>query len=164
MFPEFTPKQKKRFWSYVDASAGPDECWPWIGPKQSMGYGRFVYGAGRQFLSHRLMYYFVHGDIPKHCVCHHCDNPICVNPFHLFAGTSKENGEDMARKKRSPYGVNRWNSKLDPDKVRQIRALCQNGQSWRSVAFQFGVTDMAVHKIMRGETWGHVSNSLDDAA
>lgn len=71
-----------RFWGYVDIK-GPDECWNWIGHKDSHGYGKF--GCfGLHFIAHRFIYNLEHpGPICKH-VKHTCENPSCVNPKHLY--------------------------------------------------------------------------------
>lgn len=88
-----------RFWAKVD-KRGPDECWPWTGAKSSHGYGNFCV-EGRTEKASRFSWFLVHGAIePGICICHHCDNPICVNPAHLFAGTRLDNTRDCQAKGR----------------------------------------------------------------
>lgn len=77
-----------------------DGCWIWTGSVCSTGYGR-INSGGKQVLAHRLSFKIHKGKIPKgKLICHKCDNPICVNPKHLFAGTQKDNIVDCVKKKR----------------------------------------------------------------
>jgi len=87
-----------RFWSKVQKT---ENCWLWMGARTKLGYGqRGGRKTGRRY-THRLSWEMRFGPIPEGlCVLHHCDNPPCVNPDHLFLGTKKDNTQDMIAKGR----------------------------------------------------------------
>jgi hypothetical protein len=88
-----------KFWAKVRKAAG---CWEWIADRTAKGYGRKRWGS-RVVLAHRLSWELANGPIPAGLsVCHHCDNPPCVRPSHLFLGTARENVRDMVQKGRRP--------------------------------------------------------------
>jgi len=75
-------------------------CWNYNGYKNDCGYGRLRY-KGKKVLVHRLAYQHYVGDIPStKIICHICDNPACINPEHLYAGTQKDNAQDMTNRNR----------------------------------------------------------------
>jgi len=76
-----------------------DDCWEWPGNRDAKGYG---YVFGKQLRrTHRVMYELMYGPIPEGMlVCHRCDNPSCMNPSHLFLGTSADNNRDCVAKGR----------------------------------------------------------------
>lgn len=98
--PRVIGQAERRFWEKVDKTG---DCWVWTGARDS---GRFQYGifaaAGRTLVkAHRFSYELHQGAIPDGMViCHRCDNPPCVRPDHLFAGTQKDNIHDMDAKGR----------------------------------------------------------------
>lgn len=86
----------ERFFSQVKYSNG---CWEWIGTLRRDGYGKF--GSNyKYYSSHRWSYEYFIGPLGGLLCCHHCDNKKCVNPFHLFAGTQKQNVKDCINKTR----------------------------------------------------------------
>ena len=87
-------------WLFSKASGDPDGCWNFTGHKDRLGYGKVKF-RGKRFLAHRAAYMITNGHLPEGLlVCHHCDNPSCINPQHLFLGTNYDNTMDAVRKGR----------------------------------------------------------------
>ena len=111
------------------------QCWMWTGCVGKDGYGK-VKMSGRTWRAHRMSYALFVTDIPDAlCVLHKCDNPLCVNPIHLFLGTPQDNNDDMRSKGRQrdcPGDLN--GARLHPEKLsrgeshgRAIAAVCPKG-------------------------------------
>lgn len=87
------------FWKYA-RKRGFDECWPWVGVTDQHGYGRVQFMTSK-FKAHRVAFEMFNGPIPDGKIIRHkCDNPNCVNPEHLEAGTQKQNMQDASRRGR----------------------------------------------------------------
>lgn len=175
--PTLTEKDKARFWSKVDKSAGPDGCWIWIGGKFSSGYGQAWIGKNR-FRAHRIAF-VVSGGIfedSKELVCHGpCNNQLCCNPSHLGAGDSKSNMDDKKRDgtayksisgdahysrskpEKMARGEGHGNSRLQESSVRKIRQQYSAGRiSYRNLGKQFGVSASTIERVVNRHLWNHV--------
>lgn len=161
----------ERFWSYVQVNA-LHECWPWIGPTDRKGYGQvwvrdsqIVWAddsGDRQRIASRVMFAMTRGRWPNGFVCHSCDNPPCVNPFHLWEGSALDNMQDMIQKGRQKQpprllGESHPRHKLTDAQVAEIRARHRPGArkgdpaSTFNLAVEFGVSKTLVKKILSGE-------------
>lgn len=146
-----------RFWSKV-AKGAPNECWEWLGARRGhagMQYGCIKAGPWSEG-AHRVSYALAHGvslDALDH-VIHTCDNPGCVNPAHLRAGTRQDNVDDMVSKRRHPFGERAGRAKLTSEDVNAIRASAARGVD---LANKYGVTPDQISRIRHHRSWSLAS-------
>ncbi len=147
---------EERFWDKVDKKSD-DECWEWIGAK-SNGYGDFW--NGKRIKAHQYSWILHKGEIPKGMlICHHCDNPACVNPNHLFLGTVRDNLIDMVNKGRGNfnYGEKYPKHKLNTEDVLLIRKLYRLGASTQiQLAKDFNMSFQQISRIVNNQRWTHI--------
>lgn len=166
---EVSQKTIALFWSHVQKSE--NGCWEWTAYRNKKGYGYLGFGIGKkktlQVIVHRLSYTIEHGEEPKECVLHRCDNPACVRPDHLFLGTREENNLDMVAKGRhgSKLHPEQWKrnrpradkharAKLSWDQVREMRRLYATGAyTYQMLSDQFSMSMSQIANIIRGAQW-----------
>ena len=150
---------EKRFWEKIKVG-NKDDCWEWQASKMSYGYGQFGISAGRVILAHRYSWMLHFGSIPNGLfVLHHCDNPACVNPNHLFIGTQKDNLHDMIRKGRAknppmPMGDSNPNAKLSRHDVKDILNYFERGLATsRELRKLYDISKTTFYKISGRKHW-----------
>lgn len=153
----------QRFLDNVDKT---ESCWIWKGKGCSWGYGRMRID-GKQERTHRISYKLFKGEIPEGLfVCHSCDNPICVNPDHLWLGTASDNHKDMVQKNRHfvpEYkfkkgtkfkGEKNGKSKLTRKQVNEIRSkYIPRAYTQKMLAEEYDVTPDNIKQIISRKTW-----------
>jgi hypothetical protein len=152
-----------RFWEKVD-KRGPDDCWEWQAGFLSGGYGHFrtkvdgvpINGA------HRFSYVLHNGPIPDGMsVCHRCDNPRCVNPTHLWLGTTADNNADRYAKGRHGLhtgtpGEAHPKARLTEQQVLEIRQRFANGERCADLARAYGMHKNTISQILCRRIWRHI--------
>jgi hypothetical protein len=147
-------------------------CWEWQGGK-SHGYGGIAIKQASGYLrlwAHRVAYELLLGTIPAGMeICHHCDNPSCVRPSHLFLGTHADNMRDAFNKgildngiaalagcARDSKGELNPAARLTKEDVREIRVEASKGVFHRKLAERYGITRVQVTNIVNRKRWAHV--------
>jgi hypothetical protein len=163
---------EERFWGKVNKQA-QNGCWEWTSALNDNGYGVMWLAPRRTaFFAHRLSYEMHFGAFDEErFICHHCDNPKCVRPDHLFIGDAADNSHDMCQKGRQRNGClvqkgtrstrfgTRVNfAKLNEDKVFRIKRLMLKGVTAYRIAQWLGLTYGAISLIKKGKNWKHVPN------
>jgi hypothetical protein len=156
-------KQISNFWRKVDKEKSNvfyngTRCWEWTRTTVK-GYGRCWVGFGLM-LAHRVSFELSHGEITDGLqVLHHCDNPPCVNPAHLFLGTTQDNMSDMTKKHRHAdfRGEKHGKAILTAEQVIEIRQRYSAGKiSQQKLGKEYGVSRSAIRHIVTNENWRHI--------
>jgi len=93
---------KSKLLFLIQVAQGPlsTDCWIWLGSRNNGGYGYMAYNGWSEGV-HRISWIIHRGPIPLGMwICHHCDQPGCLRPDHLFLGTPQDNVADMIAKGR----------------------------------------------------------------
>ena len=150
-----TPIQQ-RFESKVTLIPFSD-CHFWDAAQTKFGYGKLSSGKNKWVLAHKFSFEKAKGNVPEGMfVLHTCDNPSCVNPEHLYIGTSKDNAQDRESRKRGnhAFGERHGRSKLSVDLVYKIREEYGTGKfSFRQLGKIYNVDGKTVADIVRNKLW-----------
>jgi hypothetical protein len=147
---ELSPMDFNRFHAKFLRYSDESICWPWQGKPRPDGYGEFTYnyidGKHRTIkLAHIVAYALHYKTEINQFVLHKCDNPICVNPHHLFLGDQAANMQDKqfkGREKRSSFSA-----KL----VSQIEDEIKAGKTHRQIAHEYMISQATVSFIRNGK-------------
>lgn len=147
----------ERFWNRVTI-CGFEECWIWKShqPRASIRI------KGRCYWAARIAFILARKISPKGlCVCHSCDNRLCVNPLHLWLGTDADNSHDCINKGRSKLKLNCCGelnpmSKLTEKDVMAIRSARKGGAKPLHLAAKFSVSPGTISAICKGDRWKYL--------
>lgn len=137
----------------VDEATG---CHEWQRHVSQNGYGT-VKHKRKQWPAHRFMWAYKNGDIPDGMViCHKCDNRCCINPDHLFLGTTQDNVDDKMKKGRfTPLrGEKSGTAKL---KEQDVIAILRDSRPQAKIARDYGVSQSNICLIKQRKAWQEVT-------
>ena len=140
---------------------GPSDCWLWQGSFKGKGYGQIHVGEtwqahlgmrGSRGLAHRVAYFLAHGTLdPDLEVCHECDNPPCVNPNHLWQGTTGENSQDALRKGRLGKG----NRRFTDNEIEAILTKYASEITAPRIAEEYDISRASIYQIVKLKSYRH---------
>lgn len=150
------------FWSRANKT---DNCWEYTGPKNgfTQGYALTHY-EGKYWTVSRLAWVLTYGSIPDGLlICHHCDNPRCVRPDHLFLGTYTDNNRDKSAKGRAKSGGDKLR-KLTDEQIVEVFSKHRSGRySTAMLGIEYNVSQQCMsdwiskmyklHNIQRNDQW-----------
>jgi hypothetical protein len=138
----------------INADTG---CWNWTGPTNGCERGR-VYIDGETFYAYRVSYTAHVGPIPDGAqINHHCDNPACINPEHLYAGTHLDNMRDAVERGRLKLppvrrGPENHHALLTDAQAAEIARRYAAGEATQAqLSAEYGVAVSSIGRIVRGQ-------------
>lgn len=138
------------------------ECREWSGYRLPGGYGRTTW-HGIHVYSHRLAWELSSGPIPDDLwVLHHCDNPPCCRPEHLYLGTPADNAHDREIRQRGSRGEHQPKSLLTERDIPTIFAMAGSGKTQREIGATFHVSQGAIWKVLTRQTWRHINPAASE--
>lgn len=146
----------KKFWRKVNVS-GENDCWMWTGMTYK-GYGKLFRALNYPKAAHRFsMSLHIGRPVkPEEYVLHHCDNPGCVNPKHLFIGTQKDNMQDCVKKGRKKpnglHGDTHPRSRLSKELSVKIKEIYEY-HTVPELARMFNVSTSTIKRVLHGWHW-----------
>lgn len=150
-----------RFWAKVDKTPGhgpKGECWIWIAAVDKDGYGHMWRNeSSRNYAVHRFSWEQHNGPIPDGLgVLHHCDNPPCIRPDHLYCGTTIDNVRDRTvrgRERGELHGM----AIVNESQVRTIRHRYATEKiSQIALGKEYGLSQTAISQIVLRKCWTHI--------
>lgn len=130
----------------------------WWTANVSRRYGQ-IQRNGKPTRAHRAAYELYIGPIPQGVyVLHECDEPLCVNPKHLFLGTSQDNTDDMVSKGRDKkaFGARHYSTELTEKDILKIRNL-SGIVPQREIGRMFGLAQSSISLIINNKNWKQVA-------
>lgn len=149
------------------------QCWIWTGHIQDNNKGHChpsIHYMNKRVLVHRLMYHNYINNVPKYerksdalqvnHKCGHEQNGKCVNPWHMYLGTPKDNMQDALRegtKYKAPRGEKNLRAKLSDKQVQDIKNMKGNtNMSQKEIASIYNI-----HQSQISRWWNQVTRKSD---
>ena len=133
-------------------------CLEWPFRRIPRGYGTIHGSRIGHLYVHRESFRAVKGAIPPRMeICHHCDNPPCFRPAHLFSGTKSDNMQDASRKRRLQIGEDRPFSKMTEEGVVSLIEMRRSGATFAELGAHFGIGAPTAFKIFNRVSWKHIN-------
>lgn len=145
-----------RLLEMLDAHGSSNDClvWPYSRDKNGYGVVQFEQKANR---AHKVAFRVTFGHWAKPYTLHHCDNPPCFNPLHLYAGTMKDNASDRVKRGRQARGEDQGLAVLTEAQVLEIkRDYRYRKVGCYQLAEKYGVCPATIHHALIGRTWRHL--------
>ena len=146
------PTPEERFWQSIEKT---DTCWLWKARTNEHGYG-IISIDKKPIRAHRFSYFLHYGEWPMPEGRHTCDNPPCVRPDHIVAGTHFQNMRDALIRGRTTKGEKNAGAKLTDDQVREIKRRLRAGEPQKEIAKDYDVGQTVISRIRSGKRWSHI--------
>lgn len=152
---EYRSRTLNRFIPKINWDAVSDpvkDCWEWTAYKSQFGYGHFAFTGGTGY-AHRYSFEKFYGIKPpslddKHEIIHECRNTSCVNPAHLWRGTTQQNRDHDCK-------VGTYDKKLNKKKAGEIRRRYAKDVKIADLAVEYGVSQTAIRNVVSGESYSN---------